>query len=474
VIINAKNLQSDNIFTPIDINSAYEFIEKFYNLSLNIPYNKTEEEFLLQLLSYIHNSSFDFNRFVKKHFNFSELTNEYLLNKWTSPDITEFDRWLLKHYYLQNLHAENSFLTGTIKECLDYSSLTLFREIALSIFNHTSDSRLIDERNNLLHLLDKQYQLADSDILQMKEKILKTAESDTYLAISLCSGRFDFEKELIVSWYSTKNLYPDLLSYAKNINLDSWVNAYIQAYKRAKIEDRYIDEIKSFIAEKNANEKSFYEWYHSVPLSSELLATETADKTYCIDGLGIEYMSLIKFLLESNGYRIDKFKIARTSLLSNTEYNRFGFIEKISDLDSFIHGNLYQYPQTIRREIDLIKSIFEKIFNQTPGTTDTTIVIFSNHGSTALSRLVEAKRYAAKPSHEGRYIKVNSTDTLEDPDYISYKNGADDFKVALTHASLNAKPDREVYGGCTPEEVLVPFIRIFKSNTGFNVTNLFD
>jgi hypothetical protein len=32
--------------------------------------------------------------------------------------------------------------------------------------------------------------------------------------------------------------------------------------------------------------------------------------------------------------------------------------------------------------------------------------------------------------------------------------------VALTHASLNTRPVREVHGGCTPEEILVPFIVI--------------
>jgi hypothetical protein len=32
--------------------------------------------------------------------------------------------------------------------------------------------------------------------------------------------------------------------------------------------------------------------------------------------------------------------------------------------------------------------------------------------------------------------------------------------VALTHASLNNRPVREVHGGCTPEEILVPFIVI--------------
>jgi hypothetical protein len=74
--------------------------------------------------------------------------------------------------------------------------------------------------------------------------------------------------------------------------------------------------------------------------------------------------------------------------------------------------------------------------------------------------LVDSKKYTAKASHEGRYIKLDSEETIEDTDYIRHKNGTDNFKVALTHASLNTKPVREVHGGCTPEEILVPFIVI--------------
>ena len=96
-------------------------------------------------------------------------------------------------------------------------------------------------------------------------------------------------------------------------------------------------------------------------------------------------------------------------------------------------------------------------FNQA---TEITIAIVSDHGLTALSRLVDSKKYTAKASHEGRYIKLDSTDCLKDSDYIRCKNGDDNFKVALTHASLNCKPVREVHGGCTPEEILVPFIVI--------------
>ena len=87
-----------------------------------------------------------------------------------------------------------------------------------------------------------------------------------------------------------------------------------------------------------------------------------------------------------------------------------------------------------------------------------------------LSRLVEAQSYMTKASHEGRYIEVESSESLEDRNYLRHQNGVNNYKIALTHASLNKKPVREVHGGCTPEEILVPFIVI--SNKKENIKNI--
>ena len=47
-------------------------------------------------------------------------------------------------------------------------------------------------------------------------------------------------------------------------------------------------------------------------------------------------------------------------------------------------------------------------------------------------------------------------------DYIIHHSDVDqkDYLIALKHNSLGRKPVREVHGGCTPEEVLVPFLVI--------------
>jgi hypothetical protein len=286
---------------------------------------------------------------------------------------------------------------------------------------------------------------------------------------------------MFIGWYKVgeikisalQQLYPDFINYLDDIQLDRWESSYIQAYKQAKIEDKYTNEIKNFIAEKNANEQSFYEWYHSFELSKELLAKEKLDKIYWLDGVGIEWLSLIKSCIEKSNFQIQKMVIARTGIPSNTEHNRFADdkVIKKEELDVFIHSEQYKYPYSICKEIEIVREMVTEILNQT---TETTIAIVSDHGLTALSRLVESKKYSAKASHEGRFIKLDSAESIEDADYIRHKNGDENFKVALTHASLNTKPVRETHGGCTPEEILVPFIVISNKKSEKRIEKVTD
>jgi len=462
----SKYSQPDNIFDIKKIKTAYSFIIQLLNVQIGIEYKQEEEKFWLQLLEHINNSSFSFKQFVNKQLNVYELNIENILNQWTSSDTTEFYRWLLKHYYIQ-FFADNKYLNNIIIDCVDYSDLSLFREITLSIFADTNSYSQIQERNKLLNLFSQQYRLPKSDLLEIKEQILNIAKTDTKRAISLCSGRFDFEKELFIGWYKDKiisltelqNIYPDFVAYMNDLKLDCWVNTYIQSYKKAKVEDKYTDDIKKILAEKNADEDSFYKWYNSNELefTKELLAKEKVDQVYWIDGLGIEYLSLIKEIIAKSNFQIEKLMIAKTGIPSSTEHNKFEDVTKIENLDKYIHDNLYNYPQTICHEIDIVKDIFNNILNQS---TEITIAIVSDHGLTALSRLTDSKKYAKKASHEGRYIKLDSEEIIEDTDYIRHKTETENYKVALTHASLNTKPVREVHGGCTPEEILVPFIVI--------------
>ena len=461
----SKNSQPDNIFEIKKIESAYSFITQLLNVQTEIEYKQEEERFWVQLLQFIGDNSFSsFKAFVDNHIDIGKISTEKMLNKWTATDTTEFDRWLLRHYYLQHIY-NNEYLTEIIENCINYSSSYLFHKIALSIFDIENEQDYYGQRNQLLLMFDEQFNLSDSDLTTLEEKIKDVAKNNTVTAIKLCSGKFSFEKELFIDWYKDRklslsklqNIYPDFAAYLSDNKYDSWANNYIQLYKQAKIEDKYTDEIKNFITEKNANETSFYAWYHTFELSKELLAEENPDKVYWLDGVGIEWLSLIRHCIENSDFQIKKIEIARTGIPSSTEHNSFEHVIKIDDLDKFIHSEQYKYPSSICKEIDIVKNMLTNILNQSG---ETTIAIVSDHGLTALSRLVDSKKYTAKASHEGRYMKLESTESIEDTDYIRHKNGDDFYKVALTHASLNNKPVREVHGGCIPEEILVPFIVI--------------
>ena len=141
--------------------------------------------------------------------------------------------------------------------------------------------------------------------------------------------------------------------------------------------------------------------------------------------------------------------------------------EKIDELDKYIHSeNPYKHPDDIIKEFEIIEDIALKILGQS----DNSVYIVSDHGFTFLSQ----KRYGQikrlnfdETSHDGRCIQ-NVDREVNDEYYITWLTESGDCEnqksiVALKHYSLDDVPAREVHGGATPEEVLVPFILITKN-----------
>lgn len=190
------------------------------------------------------------------------------------------------------------------------------------------------------------------------------------------------------------------------------------------------------------------------------------DKIYWIDGLGAEFIPFIQYLIENShtNYEIIEVQVATTGLPSNTSLNRFEVNDKtlikFGDLDALAHSDYYRARKTLIEELATIRQVITTILKDN-SVGNHTIAIVSDHGLTALSRLREPRKLSGKAHHEGRYIPYNADIAATSmPEYITVKNTDDnqDYKVALTHASLGRKPSHEAHGGCTPEEVLVPFI----------------
>ena len=343
---------------------------------------------------------------------------------------------------------------------------------------------------------------SEQDWLFERTKEIFQESGDLHQAIDICTGIFDFEKKLLMGWYvyhpenkrlqkAIKDFYPDFDAYCLTktpSHFDSsnqWVIEYIKQYKQAKMEDKYLPGINDIIKTKNASASSFYQWYYEFDSSHNLLAEMQSnpvyrpDKVFWIDGLGVEFLSYILYVIEQekSNLKVVRSQITRSDLPSSTHHNRFEGenVAKFGELDELGHDSHgYRHFDTLREELQVIRKIVQEIVS-TSKKEKCTVAIVSDHGLSCLSRKAPSKKYDGKFEHEGRYIKT-SDDAISDSDYLVHLNESDGqkYKVALTHSSLSKIPTHQVHGGCTPEEVLVPFILLSNKDVASNVSYKID
>lgn len=491
-----KYSDPDNIFTFKHIKNAYQYIVAFLGIDIEFDYVDAEENYWKMLLSDILKvgpSTFSFSAFVSSRLNFQEVKPSDLLYRWVQTETTDYDHWLIKNFFLSSTAAEKyPYLKICFEEIKQYSGYNeLPSRIADRIFYISEQSiqkLYAPEREwlfkNSMNIFNEFTDKGTVDYI--KTNIAEIGQNDTQLAIELTTGTFEFERILLTAWYAdrkntglTLNLvadkFPDLAMYLSELHPsvtkeDTWYLNYLTSYREAKINDVLSDEIKTVIFDKNHDEDSFYGWYHSFEESHNRLSQHISsdslhpDKVYWIDALGAEFLPFLLALIEQNtlGYRVVYSEVTRCTIPSATAHNRFE-AARCGDLDAIAHDSTgYKKNATLVRELEVLqRKILDIIFSNSRG--EHTIAIVSDHGLSCLSRLAESKKYDAKVEHDGRYIKVSTDGKLyHDADYVVHinENDGERYKVALTHSSLGRRPVHEVHGGCTPEEVLVPYIII--------------
>ena len=499
-----KYSKPDNIFNFTKIESAYEFMTQFLELSFPFDYSEKERVYWEQLLNNLdkkETTSFSFELYVRSLFNKVSLTAADVIAEWLTPSNTDYHRWLLKKFVLfTTLHEKYPYLAlcvDGISDLHDGHDLALY--IATRILydlpvkdreNYALERRSIIVENEQKFL--ETISLNDQEWMFTRTKEIFQKEEDLNSAIDVCTGIFDFEKILLMGWYvhypkntklknAIESIYPEFFAYLTSIKPshfraeNQWCIDYIAAYKQAKLKDDYTVEISSFIKEKNESAKTFYKWYYEFENTHSLLAEISSnsvlmpDKVFWIDGLGAEFLSYLLFLFEKekNNLKVVRSQISRADIPSSTYHNRFEGekVYKFGALDELGHdSHMYKYLYTLKEELDVLKNIVHEIVG-TSKKQSCTIAIVSDHGLSCLSRKAPSKKYEGKYEHEGRYIKTTK-EALSDSDYLVHKNETDDeyYKVALTHSSLSKAPTHQVHGGCTPEEVLVPFILLSNKN----------
>lgn len=494
-----KYSKPDNIFNFTRIANAYEFMTQFLELRFPFVYDEDEKTYWEQLLKNLDKTkldNFSYEAFVRASFNKVKFDAADVIAEWTDAKASTYDRWLLRNYVQYTGFAD---LYPYICTCIDsVTSLSdknqlismiatriLYNDISVNKFSeYASERRDIIVENR--YLFEQMSTEDDQNWLFDRIREIFQGQGDLNTAIELCTGVFDFEKKLLMGWSvfnpnykkladAVSKFYPEYAAYITTNNPshfkveNQWFVDYIKAYKRAKMEDKYLDEITNFIRSKNNTAANFYKWYYEFDETREVLAEVNSnvlyrpDVVYWIDGLGAEFLSYILYLIgqENSGMKVVRSQITRSYLPSSTHHNRFegDIVKKYGALDELGHDSHgYKHFDTLKEELKVIKSIIQDILSISKKQ-KCTIAIVSDHGLSCLSRKAPSKKYDGKFEHEGRYIKTND-DAMTDPDYLVHENEAEGqkYKVALTHSSLSKVPTHQVHGGCTPEEVLVPFI----------------
>ena len=497
IFANARFAQPDNAFSYQVCNTAFGFLTDGLNLDLvnlrPLPNDGDNWDLLAGCIDV--SNKFDFTKFVKQYFGINDIESykDFIRLWFDNPHI--FSRWLLSRFYTSKENGE-TYLCRCLKATSNYGTNELIEKMAGEITDITAEMEV--RKYCLTYAAQKNIQLSDA-AENMIAKSLQTLPTKIGYTATLryFTGITHKEKDFAVSWlgqgFITLNdiatFFPDLYTYMSGgvgvtTGLPGWVDTYIGEYKKAKISNRYTTAIKQFINNYNGSESSFDMWYNSFCSTYTLLQNRSnIEVFYWIDGLGIDWIPLIKSIIgEKKDQQIflNEIKIARALLPTKTDINKKDLqrllpqgvqLEKAGDLDSLAHRSDNISPFTIIKEIDIVRRSIEEILQKHIGKK---IAIISDHGLTYLSQLLNGKNMPGVDSdHHGRIAIRKKADSTMDSSYFRLEDNK--TLCALKHESLCAKipSGQGTHGGCTPEEVLVPIFIISSTpaanNWSFNL-----
>ena len=481
---NAIFAQPDNAFSFVPCNDAYEFITKGLQLQFGgMTKVLGDGENWEELASQIDISNgFSFSKYVKDYFSIKEIDTYKVFIKLWFDYPGQYERWLLARFYQLQQNGEdlicriltkttvltgNDFIEQMVLDMTEIESEMTIRQYCL---------REAAKRNVILR------EGVESTLNSRLQAI--ASKYNAASALKYCTGITNKEKELAISWLGRglisvdqiKPFYPDMYHYfatplGVSVNIPNWLPEYMKEYKRAKMSNTYTSEIESQIKTLNSSEVSFDTWYQSFSTTRTLLQNRgDIEVLYWVDGLGIEWIPLIKEIIrEKNNQNIflNDIKIARAIFPSTTEVNKpdlqkllpeYEQLMKIGDLDNLAHQPTNMWPSTIIKEVKLVREIIEEIITKYNGKK---IAIISDHGLTYLSQLLNGIGLnGVESDHHGRVAMKQNGNWTKDDNYFRLEDGK--TVCALRHQSLcNKVPKGQgIHGGCTPEEILVPIFII--------------
>lgn len=491
-----KNLLPDNYFDYKIINNIKDFLRVVMNKDIEITYDSEDEEYWKNILNIFSSNQNipNFEALISFVFNIKKLENcdIYTLLRLFLQEEKDFNRWLLKKYLTECNRSDitSTYLRTVFKNITKPTKLNFLRSLWLEAFNIDIDTKTWMERKAILNFIHHELKVEHSFIEKDLKDILISIPNQEYDQIKpKLTMITHFEKQLFIRKLietgddhkiisEMTEMYPDLYYYLNwdNLEIDeapSWVVEYFKYYNLSKLKDEKLKNIDHILDEINANKETFCRWYYEFNRPNTNFG-----KFVWVDGLGIEWLPLLTHYLnfygENHNIIVEQKSICRAKLPTITEFNKWDDHEKISDLDEFCHKiQSFNLPEVLIEEIEIVKNIAKKIIERV----DDELFVSADHGLTFLVN----KRYGVdkiynfdNTHHEGRCVLDFKNDLDEDKYFTWNLEDHNDRKalVASKHFSLGNLPRREVHGGATPEEVLVPFLKLkrIKEKTRFMIS----
>ncbi|MHB0858795.1 MAG: BREX-4 system phosphatase PglZ [Anaerolineae bacterium] len=330
----------------------------------------------------------------------------------------------------------------------------------------------LEERRNLLSLL-LDGPLPDSFWRQLE------STPDPLSRLASLPGLSDREREVAVEavgrlvktgapqtkWLPLLQVaYPELFTYLTTASQYPWLDEYFQAYRLSRLADSPTPQLLD-----KAVEWARCGMLWDYPTRAQALEQQGVlpDEAVWVDGMGLEWVGLLWHKLESRGLHVDV-KVSRANLPTITANNHdWTAAHVIRGMDGYAHSHEYSYPHAIVRQMSVISSVVDVV--QARLLESPLVVITSDHGMTRFAatgdRLEVPDGYAAHGW--GRHAwAAEPGHAPENEEGMWVEEGA--YLALARHALFRggSASSGEVHGGATPEECLVPVLRVSQRGRG--------
>jgi len=270
--------------------------------------------------------------------------------------------------------------------------------------------------------------------------------------------------------------YPTLFNYLTGFLLDDeFANKYFNFYRKSRIMDCVSEEHAHLLEEWNQEKLWLYDTRHSVLEKVD----KQSEEIIWIDALCLEWLGVIAGSIDTNEYTVEC-KIVRAELptvtMRNNEWKDENEFVRY-DLDENAHDTQYKFPDNFVKALDIIedkvnKKLREELHNSQ------VLILTSDHGLSRFAAIsndkaptpdgYEARRGGRYASLSNTAEKIKTTSLERYPDVI--KTEGELIQVRYRNFIGSPVHGGEIHGGASPEEVLVPVIRIAREALSIKLT----